>query len=39
MATTTLFDGSAGTISGNTPFGLYDSDTQFQTDGPKVANW
>jgi len=26
-------------ISGSTPFGIYDSDTQFQTDGPKVASW
>ena len=26
-------------ISGSTPFGIYDSDSQFQTDGPKVASW
>ena len=39
MATTTIYDGSAGSISGNTPFGTYDSDSTFQTDGPKVANW
>ena len=26
-------------ISGNTPFGIYDSDNQFQSDGPKVAKW
>ena len=34
-----IYDGSAGSISGNTPFGLYDSDTGFTTDGPKVADW
>ncbi len=40
MATNiTIYDGSAGTINGNTPFGIYDSDTEFQTDGPKVADW
>ena len=39
MATTTVYDGSAGTINGNTPFGTYDSDSTFQTDGPKVADW
>lgn len=26
-------------ISGSTPFGIYDSDSGFQADGPKVANW
>ena len=26
-------------ISGSTPFGIYDTDSQFQTDGPKVASW
>ena len=25
--------------SGSTPFGLYDSDSTFQTDGPKFAKW
>ena len=40
MATNiTIYDGSAASISGNTPFGLYDSDTDFQSDGPKVADW
>jgi len=40
MATNiTIYDGSAGAISGDTPFGLYDSDTDFQSDGPKVADW
>mgnify|MGYP006966873554 FL=1 len=32
--------GSAITIASNsTPFGLYDSDTTFQSDGPKFAKW
>ena len=34
-----IYDGSAAAISGNTPFGLYDTDSSFQTDGPKVADW
>jgi len=38
-ATTPIWDGTAGSISGSTPFGFYDSDSQFQTDGPKVANY
>ena len=39
MATTTVYDGSAGAITGSTPFGTHDNDSAFQTDGPKVANW
>ncbi len=39
MATTTIYDGSASSISGSTPFGTYDTQTAFQTDGPKVADW
>jgi hypothetical protein len=39
MANITIYDGSATTISGNTPFALYDNDLQFQTDGPRVADW
>jgi hypothetical protein len=38
-ATTQVWDGSAGPISGSTPFGFYDKDSVFQTDGPKVANF
>lgn len=38
-ATTPIWDGTAGSISGSTPFGFYDSDNLFQTDGPKVANY
>jgi len=26
-------------ISGSTPFGIYDSDSEFQSDGPKTAVW
>ena len=39
MANITIYDGSATTISGNTPFAVYDADLQFQSDGPKVADW
>tara|TARA_R110002051_G_scaffold300131_1_gene367438 strand:+ start:2571 stop:3698 length:1128 start_codon:yes stop_codon:yes gene_type:complete len=39
MANITIYDGSAGTINGNTPFALYDTDLTFQSDGPKVADW
>lgn len=39
MANPTIYDGSPGPISGSTPFGFYDNDTQFQNDGPKVANY
>ena len=39
MATTTVYDGSAAAISQSTPFGTYDNDSAFQTDGPKVADW
>ena len=34
-----IWDGTAGLISGSTPFGIYDDDVQFQLDGPKVANY
>ena len=27
------------TASNSTPFGIYDSDTTFQSDGPKFAKW
>jgi hypothetical protein len=39
MANPTIYDGSPGPISGSTPFGFYDNDTDFQNDGPKVANY
>jgi hypothetical protein len=39
MANKAIYDGSPGNISGSTPFGFYDNDTQYQADGPKVANY
>tara|TARA_Y100000992_G_scaffold292240_1_gene249561 strand:- start:3621 stop:4784 length:1164 start_codon:yes stop_codon:yes gene_type:complete len=42
MATEAIWPGSGSGIhpdSGSTPFGIYDSDSQFQTDGPKFAKW
>lgn len=38
-STTPIWDGTAGSISGSTPFGFYDSDALFQLEGPKVANY
>lgn len=38
-ATTPIWNGTGGAISGSTPFGFYDSDSSFQLDGPKVANY
>ena len=38
-ATTPIWDGTSGAISGSTPFGFYDKDPIFQADGPKVANF
>jgi hypothetical protein len=34
-----IWPGSGSAVSGNTPFGLYDSDTTFQSDAPKFATW
>ena len=39
MANPTIYDGTPGPISGSTPFGFYDNDTEYQADGPKVANY
>ena len=40
MASVTIWDGSATFTSGSsTPFGFYDSDTDFQTDATKVAKF
>tara|TARA_Y100000004_G_scaffold196052_1_gene264862 strand:- start:1228 stop:2388 length:1161 start_codon:yes stop_codon:yes gene_type:complete len=41
MATTIkIWDGTATFTSGSsTPFGLYDSDSTFRADAPKVAKW
>jgi hypothetical protein len=34
-----IWDGSPGAIAGSTPFGIYDADSLFQTDGPKFADY
>ena len=34
-----IYDGSPGSVSGNTPFGLYDSDSEFTTDARNVTDW
>lgn len=34
-----IWPGSSSFFSGDTPFGLYDSDIQFQSDADKVADW
>jgi len=39
MANPLIYDGTPGPVSGSTPFGYYDLDFQFQSDGPKVANF
>ena len=39
MANIIIYDGTAGSINNNTPFGIYDSDSKFQTHGPQVADW
>jgi len=38
-ATTPIWNGTSGPISGSTPFGFYDNDSIYQADGPKVANF
>ena len=39
MADIPIWPGSGSAISGSTPFGQYDTDSSFQSDGPNVANW
>lgn len=39
MSNPTIYNGNPGPISGSTPFGFYDNDLQYQSDGPKVANY
>ena len=39
MAQAPIWPGSGSAVSGSTPFGLYDTDTTFQTDAPKFAKW
>jgi len=39
MSNIPIWSGSGGPISGSTPFGFYDSDLEFQAEGPKIALW
>jgi hypothetical protein len=39
MSLNLKWPGSGSAISGSTPFGLYDNDTDFRNDGPKTAHW
>ena len=39
MADILIWDGNSTFAAGQTPFGFYDSDTQFQTDANKVAKF
>ena len=39
MANIPIWDGSATFSSGDTPFGFYDTDQEFQTDAVKVASF
>ena len=39
MSQQPIWPGSGSAASGSTPFGLYDDDSEFQTDAPKFATW
>jgi hypothetical protein len=39
MANIPIWPGSSSFSAGDTPFGFYDADSQFQTDADKVADW
>jgi hypothetical protein len=39
LVTNINWPGSGSAISGSTPFGIYDTDSIFQSDGPRVADW
>ena len=39
MAQEAIWPGSGSAVDGNTPFGLYDNDSEFQTEAPQVAKW
>jgi hypothetical protein len=39
MSVNTYWSGSTSFTTGSTPFGLYDTDTQFASDAPKTATW
>ena len=39
MANISIWPGSSSFFPGETPFGFYDSDSDFKTDSDKVADW
>ncbi len=39
MANISIWPGSSSFFPGETPFGFYDTDTDFQSDADKVADW
>lgn len=39
MSLNLKWPGSGSAISGSTPFGIYDNDSEFKNDGPKTAVW
>ena len=39
MSLNLKWPGSSSFVTGSTPFGIYDTDTSFQTDAPKTADW
>ena len=39
MAQEPIWPGSGSEVSESTPFGLYDNDTEFQSEAPQVATW
>ena len=39
MANIPIWPGSSSFFPGDTPFGFYDTDTEFQSDADKVADW
>ena len=39
MANPIIWPGSSSFFTGSTPFGFYDTDTEFQTDADKVSNF
>ena len=39
MSLNLKWPGSSSIATGSTPFGIYDTDTSFQTDAPKTADW
>ena len=39
MANISIWPGSSSFFPGDTPFGFYDNDSQFQSDADKVSDW